>query len=48
MKRALLVSATLAGGAIVVIRNLPAEWRESLSRLPATMMGQMIEHMPDE
>ncbi|MFQ5875693.1 MAG: hypothetical protein ACE5JL_18095 [Dehalococcoidia bacterium] len=47
MKRVLL-KAILFGGAIAFLRRLPAEWREGLSRLPAAMMGRMMEHMPDE
>ena len=46
MKRLLLLIAIL-GGAIAVIRRLPAAQREGLARLPAAMMGRMMEHMPD-
>ena len=46
MKKLLLLVAIL-GGAIAVIRNLPAEQRQRLANLPAALMGGMMEHMPD-
>ncbi len=46
MKKLLLLIAIL-GGAIVIIRKLPAEKRQRLAQLPASMMGRMMEHMPD-
>ncbi len=46
MKKLLLLIAIL-GGAIAVIRNLPAEQRKRLAQLPAALMGGMMEHMPD-
>ncbi len=46
MKRLLLLIA-IVGGAIAIIRNLPAEKRQRLAQLPAAMMGRMMEHMPD-
>ena len=48
VKRVLLLMAVLLGGAIGFLYLLPAERRENLSRLPGTMMGWMVEHMPDE
>ena len=48
MKRVLLLMAVLLGGAIGFLYLLPAERRKNLSRLPGTMMGWMVEHMPDE
>ncbi len=47
MKKLLLLVAILLGGAIAIIRNLPAEKRQRLAQLPAAMMGRMMEHMPD-
>ncbi len=47
MKKLLLRIAIL-GGAIAIIRNLPAEKRQGLAQLPAAMMGRMMEHMPDD
>jgi hypothetical protein len=47
-KRVLLSMATLLGGAIGVLLLLPAERRRALARLPGTMMGWTMEHMPDE
>ncbi len=46
MKKILLLAAIL-GGAITVIRNLPAEQRQHLASLPAALMGGMMDHMPD-
>jgi len=46
MKRLLLL-LVIVGGAIAVIRRLPAEQRASLASLPAALMGGMMEHMPD-
>ena len=51
MKKALLSMATLLGGVVGflgLLRLLPTEWREKLSRLPVVLMGQMMESMPDE
>ncbi len=49
MKKGLVVLVpVLVGGAIVGRRFLPAEWRESLARLPGVMMTRMLQHMPDE
>jgi hypothetical protein len=47
MKRALLLIVVLLGGVIVVRRLLPAEWRERLAGLPGSLMGRMMEHMPE-
>ena len=38
----------LAAGTIALIRLLPAERRQSLSQLPGSGMGWMVDHMPDE
>ena len=46
MKKLLLLIAFL-GGAIAVIRRLPAEQRRRLASLPTVLMGGMMEHMPD-
>ncbi len=46
MKKFLLLIAIL-GGAIAIVRNLPAEQRQHLAGLPAVLMGGMMEHMPD-
>ncbi len=46
MKKLLLLVAIL-GGAIAVIRSLPAEQRQRLASLRAALMGGMMEHMPD-
>jgi hypothetical protein len=48
MKRVLLFIAILLGGVMVVRRLLPAEWRERLSGLPGSLMGRMMEHMPED
>ena len=48
MTRVVLLTAVMFGGAIAVIRRLPAEQREDIARLPAVVMGWMMEHMPDE
>ncbi len=46
MKKLVLLVAIL-GGAIAIVRNLPAEQRQRLAGLPAALMGGMMEHMPD-
>ena len=46
MKKLLILVAIL-GGAIAVIRRLPAEKRQRMASLPAALMGRMMEHMPD-
>ncbi len=46
MKKLLLMLAIL-GGAMAVIRDLPAEKRQRMASLPAALMGGMMEHMPD-
>ncbi len=46
MKKLLLLIAIL-GGAVAIVRRLPAEQRQRLAQLPAAMMGGMMEHMPD-
>lgn len=51
MKKALLVVVTLLGGVagfLGLVRLLPPEWREKVSRLPGAIMGWMVENMPDE
>jgi hypothetical protein len=51
MKKVLLAMVKLIGVFVAffgLMRLLPAEWRENLSRLPGVMMGQMMENMPDE
>lgn len=55
MKQVLSKVASLAGclglfvvGTIALVRLLPARWRQSLSELPGSGMGWMVEHMPDE
>lgn len=51
MKKMLWLPAILLGGVIGVIAFLfllPAEWREKLSRLPAVVMSQVMEFLPDE
>ena len=54
-KQALLLAASLVGclgllvaGTTVLVRLLPAEWRQRLSQLPGFGMGWMMDHMPDE
>ena len=46
MKKLFFLIAIL-GGALAVIRNLPAEQRRRLASQPAALMGGMMEHMPD-
>ncbi len=46
MKKLLLL-LVVVGGAMAVIRNLPAVQRQRLAQLPAALMGGMMEHMPD-
>ncbi len=55
VKQAFLMVASLVGclgllvaGTIALIRLLPAERRQSLSQLPGSGMGWMVDHMPDE
>ncbi len=55
VKQALLLVASLFGclgllvaGTIALVRLLPAERRQSLSQLPGSGMGWMVDHMPDE
>jgi len=51
MMKVLLAVAKLIGAVVALfglMRLLPAEWREKISRLPGVMMGQMMEKMPDE
>ena len=43
----LLVLIAILGGAIAIIRSLPADTRQRLASLPAALMGGMMEHMPD-
>jgi hypothetical protein len=38
----------LVAGTIALIRLLPAERRQTLSQLPGSGMGWMVDHMPDE
>ena len=44
MKKVLLSVVGFLG----LLRLLPDEWREQLSRLPGVMISQMMENMPDE
>ncbi len=46
MKKLLLLLIAV-GGAIAIVRRLPAEQRQLLASLPAALMGGMMEHMPD-
>ncbi len=46
MRKLLLLIAVL-GGAVAVIRKLPADQRQRLASLPSALMRGMIEHMPD-
>ncbi len=55
VKQALLLVASFVGclgvlvaGTIALVRLLPAERRQSLSQLPGSGMGWMVDHMPDE
>ena len=55
VKQALLLVASLVGclgllvaGTIALVRLLPSEWRQRVSRLPGSGMGWMVDHMPDE
>ena len=46
MKRLLLL-LVVVGGAMAVVRRLPADQRQRLASQPAALMGVMMEHMPD-
>ncbi len=55
VKQALLLVASMFGclgllvaGTIALVRLLPTERRQSLSQLPGSGMGWMVDHMPDE
>jgi hypothetical protein len=48
MNRVLLLTPIVLGGVIVVRNLLTPERRESLSRLPATLMKHCMEHMPED
>ncbi len=45
--RKLLLLLVIVGGAMAIVRRLPAEQRQRLASLPAALMGGMMEHMPD-
>ena len=54
-KQALLKVTSLLGclglllaGTIALVRLLPAEWLQRLSRLPGSMMRRMFDNMPDD
>ena len=48
MQKLLACTPALVGGTIVAFYLLPHERRKRLSRLPGSLMGKMMEHMPDE
>ena len=43
----LLFLLVIVGGAMAIVRRLPAEQRQRLAGLPAALMGGMMEYMPD-
>ena len=48
MNRMLLLMPIVLGGVFVARHLLTPERRDSLSRLPATMMKHCMEHMPED
>ncbi len=48
MNRMLLLTPIALGGVFAARHLLTPDWRDSLSRLPATMMKQCMEHMPED
>ena len=48
MKRILLLTPIALGGVLAARYLLTPDRRDSLSRLPATMMKQCMEHMPED
>ena len=55
VKQALLLVVSMVGclgllvaGTVAIVRLLPAGWRQSLSQLPGSGMGWIVDHMPDE
>ena len=47
MKRLLLL-LIIVGCAMAILRRESAEQRQRLASLPGSMMGRMMEHMPDD
>ncbi len=48
MNRMLLLTPIALGGVLAARHLLTPDRRDSLSRLPATMMKQCMEHMPED
>ncbi len=48
MNKMLLLTPIALGGVFAARHLLTPDWRDSLSRLPATMMKQCMEHMPED